>query len=83
MIKKILNKVIVFTLGKSSKNGPTHSKTKVKRPQDIMEAICVRPPVDCCIAERESDAENGRHEKNEPNTLDAPIANNSWLKSIS
>lgn len=35
------------TLGKSSKNGPTQSNTKVRSPQEMIEAICVRPPVDC------------------------------------
>lgn len=72
-----------LTFGNSSKNGPIQSKTNVRIPHEISEAICVLPPVVCCMAERDSDAANGIHEKNEPTTLPEPIANSSWLKSIS
>lgn len=72
-----------LTLGNSSKNGPIQSKMTVRIPHEINEAICVLPPVDCCMAERDNDAANGIHEKNEPTMLPAPIANSSWLKSTS
>lgn len=69
--------------GRGSKNGPTHSKTMARIPQEITEAICVLPPVVNWIIERDREAENGRQEKNDPNTLLVPIASSSWLKSIS
>lgn len=71
------------TFGKSSKNGPIQSRTNVNMPHETSDAICVRPPVDSCMADRDSDADSGRHEKNDPNTFDAPSASSSWLKSIS
>lgn len=47
-----------------------------------MLAIWVRPPTVCWVALRDRDAANGRHEKNEPNTLPTPWASSSWLVSI-
>lgn len=66
-----------LTLGNSSKKGPIQSSTNVNIPHEMIDAICVRPPVDCWITERDNDADSGRHEKNEPTRLDAPIASNS------
>lgn len=45
--------------------------------QETKEAICVRPPTVCWMDERESDAEKGMQEKNEPTTLPTP-----WQKKL-
>jgi hypothetical protein len=59
-------------LGRGSKNGPISSKTSSNKRQDTTLASCVFPPTVCWIKLLDNDAENGRHEKNDPRILEAP-----------
>lgn len=70
-----------LTLGRTSKNGPIHSKTKRRMTQEMSDASCVTPPTVCWINERDSDAENGMHEKNEPRMFPEPCRQLDPLKN--
>lgn len=62
----------INTLGKTSKKGPIHRRTNSKSTHEITDASCVIPPTVCWISDRDRDAENGKHEKNEPRIFPVP-----------
>lgn len=67
--------LILFTLGNGSKNGPIHKSTNTSKEQEIKDVSWVCPPTECWIVDREIEAANGMHPKNEPNTLPTPYNN--------
>ena len=68
---------LVLTLGKGLKTGPANNKTHSKQKTDTADVIIDLHPASSCTDVLERLPEMGRHEKNEPTTLQAPWASSS------
>ena len=70
-----------MALGKFSNKGPAKSNTHNSRNTEMKEAIMVFPPELTWTNVLDMEAVIGSDMKKQPNTLEAPIATNSWLAS--
>ena len=66
----------MITLGSCSNSGPIHNKTKIKSIDDKNPVSWVFPPEAATAKDLDIEAEDGRHRKNAPNTLQIPWIDN-------
>ena len=61
-----------LTLGSCSKSGPMYSKTNINKTDDSNPVSWVLPPELATAKDRDIDADEGRHWKNDPKQLQNP-----------
>ena len=71
-----------IALGKSLNKGPANKSTQSNIKTETTEVMWVRPPALTWTIVRDMEAVIGKDWKKDPNTLEAPMAINSWLGSI-
>ena len=72
---------LFHTLGSCSNRGPMNKSTKIKMNADKNPVNCVLPPEAATAKDRDMDAEDGRHRKKAPNTLQNPY-DKSYFNSV-
>ena len=66
----VINSVLTF--GKAVKRLPAKRMTTTRIEMENTEVSWVRPPTATCTLLRDIEAPEGRHQKNEPKTLETP-----------